>query len=63
MQRDLLGSAGADVGADAVIAPDRDEPRLGTTVRRPVGGGTPLPPARAFEFEGQAIRFIPGTCS
>ncbi len=52
---DVLGRAGADVGADAVI-----EPR----VRVEVAGGFPgrrdAPPL--LIFTGEAIRFIPGTC-
>ena len=74
IRADVLGQAGADIGADAVIAPEIDE--VGT-VRRVDGavtvggdgravqrrGGQPPPPAPLLRFSGEAIRFIPDTCS
>ena len=58
---DVLGRAGADIGADAVIAPEIDE--RGTVRRVVVGGGVqPLGPPPLLRFTGEAIRFIPGTC-
>ena len=58
IRADVLGREGANVGADAVITP---EPLEGGTVRR-VRAGQPPPPPRILRFEGEAIRFIPGTC-
>ena len=59
---DVLGRAGADIGADAVIAPEIDE--RGTQRRVVVGGGVVQPPGPPpiLRFTGEAIRFIPGTC-
>ena len=58
---DVLGRAGADIGADAVIAPEIDE--RGTVRRGVVGGGVQPPgPPPLLRFTGEAIRFIPGTC-
>ena len=51
---DVLGRAGADIGADAVIAP---------TVRVVIGdGGRRRTAPPLLSFTGEAIRFIPGTC-
>ena len=61
IRADVLGREGADIGADAVIAPEIDE---GGTQRRVVVGGAvqrPGPPP-LLRFTGEAIRFIPGTC-
>jgi len=57
-----LGRAGAKVGADAVIA---EEPvlRLPFNVARVRTGERPSPPRpREVEFEGEAVRWIEGTC-
>lgn len=60
IQADVLGRAGANIGADAVITPEPNE--VGTQ-RRAVGrAGQPTPPPRVVRFEGEAIRFLPGTC-
>ena len=61
IRADVLGQAGADIGADAVILPDPNE-AVGT-VRRRVGRGDQLPAAPPLlRFSGEAIRFIPDTC-
>jgi len=58
--REAYGQAGARVGADAVIADLPEEgDEQGTLVRRRAGFPPPVP----MGPPGQAIRFIPGTCS
>ena len=64
MRADILGRAGADVGADAVIAPEIDG-TVGvarSAVREPSGRIRFLDPAPLPSFSGEAVRFIPGTC-
>ncbi len=56
IRADVLGRAGADIGADAVIIPEIDDFQHGGRQLRPL----PLPPL--LRFSGEAIRFIPGTC-
>ena len=51
----VLGRAGAGIGADAVIAAP---PEPGRAMRERPPPSTP----RLLRFSGEAIRFIPGTC-
>ena len=62
LQTSLLGQAGANVGADAVVVAAVDLRQTGTAVSRQVVPGTPRTSGDRFEFEGEAVRFIPGTC-
>ena len=64
----VLGRLAARLGADAVLVTPAGEP---AGQRRPVGnlvvavsdGGTPvIETPRNVRFEGEALRFIPGTC-
>ena len=54
IRADVLGRAGADIGADAVI-----EPEMRVVLVDGVRPGD-IPPL--LNFTGEAIRFIPGTC-
>ena len=60
IQADVLGRAGADIGADAVIAEELATGTQRRGVRRRLGLPPSAPPL--FRFSGEAIRFIPGTC-
>ncbi len=71
IRADVLGRAGADIGADAVIASEiaGGTQRRGGTQGRVIGGGGAQrpgpqspPPQPRRRFSGEAIRFIPGTC-
>ena len=57
MQR-ALGIAGAEAGADAVIVRDYVRRLLFTTTRT----GLPPSPSPPLMFEGEAVRWIEGTC-
>ena len=64
IRADVLGRAGADIGADAVIAPEIDE-RVGVqrrAVRDPSGRVQYVDPPPARRYSGEAIRWVPGTC-
>ena len=56
----VLGRAGAEVGADAVILKDSEErePTVDTDPR----SGDPVPIQIRFRFEGEAVTWIDGTC-
>jgi hypothetical protein len=57
----VLAREGARVGADAVLLPASEE-RRGVAVTARVGpGGVQRLPTQ-ISFEGQAIRFVEGTC-
>ena len=60
IRADILGRAGADVGADAVIAAELP---VGTQRRGVSRSGDLPPPPPRISYSGEAIRFIPGTCS
>ena len=64
IRADVLGQAGADVGADAVIAAEIDETvgvrRRGVTTSSGRVRYVDPPPARVYS--GEAIRFISDTC-
>ena len=62
MRADVLGRAGANIGADAVIAPEGRAGVARRAVRQPGGRVRYLDPAPLPSFSGEAIRFIPGTC-
>jgi hypothetical protein len=59
MRADLLGRAGAEIGADAVLVDRVEDATSGTQRRAVVTGG---PPPSGFQFEGRAIRFRMETC-
>ncbi len=63
IRADVLGRAGANIGADAVITSERNQG--GTQrgwARQPPQPPPPPPRPPLLRFEGEAIRFIPCTC-
>ena len=55
MRTDVLGGAGASIGADAVIVPDMKQVV-------PPGSIVLIRNGPLSSFSGEAVRYIPGTC-
>jgi hypothetical protein len=59
----VLGRAGARIGANAVLVEPVSEMRgvqRRVVVSAPAGSPPPLPPAPNLQFEGEALRYLPG---
>jgi hypothetical protein len=62
----VLGRVGARAGADAVLVEPVEDlagVQRRAVVSAPAGSPPSIPPGPALQFEGEAIRYVAGTCS
>jgi hypothetical protein len=61
----VMARVGARAGADAVLVAPMSEMtgvQRRAVVSAPAGSPPPLPTATNLQFEGEALRYLPGTC-